>query len=361
MARKTRGRLRIFFAGDTPKVQAAKARRPPITDRRALQEMSTKREAKDARARFEASEEVFQILRFLTGITKHGLQFDWDNTTLGEQSDQPWYSIKANPLLRTRQVRTLYKLACEKLYDHLDRKALALKGTHPCQTTPSEKKAARILRGLGHEVISKQLRHFSRKSQRPYPAKPIFGSFVPDFIIYGLKPSRPNGKGTKFQAVIIEIDGDAHDAKSEKDILYEKLANEHGIYVARFRNEQVHDLGRELTKMLERKGYKLAKKVSARDPTRIGVMLRSIACWLSPEEIAEHLKTTHGYGIDIFEHTAKLTKHSGGCSSIWRASRKQVKGVAKDQQRQRGQVRARSAKAKKTAAQKVVARRSAQM
>lgn len=127
----------------------------------------------------------------------------------------------------------------------------------------------------------------------------LIGVHVPDFIFFGLKQ-----KG--FAAIAIEIDGDAHVYKAQKDFQKYRNLEALGILTLSIPNEKVQDLDfiRNLLKGLKQKRTTAFRHQLA--STKRKIWCKTIACHLSLSDVEALIKSKFDVDLGLLAEAAIL-------------------------------------------------------
>ena len=161
------------------------------------------------------------------------------------------------------------------------------------QSTPSERKFLESFKEL-----TKIYPEF--KNTEIYPAghytkhlnrKLVVGCHLPDYVIFGLKM-------TGYSGVIIEIDGDSHTNKLEKDMIAYSHFEDLGLYPLSIPNEKATDLQfiYEATKSMTRKRSGALDKQTQR--AKRNLWCKTISCNMTLKDIDAYI--FEKFGLNLF-------------------------------------------------------------
>lgn len=185
------------------------------------------------------------------------------------------------PEITDEMLKSLYEFACTKYLNKCQGKYGASSGFGK---TASERAFAMTL-----ETIIKnnpKLKHFevypSQNHSKDLPPnfKMVVGNFVPDFLVFGIKDK-------KCSAVAIEINGDSHIQKWEKDELRNAHLKDLKIFTWEVPNNQATDIRyitEAITKMYRLRNGSLNMQIQR---AKRLIWTKTISCQLSLDEIED--------------------------------------------------------------------------
>lgn len=131
--------------------------------------------------------------------------------------------------------------------------------------------------------------------------KMVVGNHVPDFVIFGIK-------NVKASAVAIEIDGDSHIDKYQKDLLRDQHLQELKTFTFSIQNSQVQDrsyiLG-WLRKMYRKPSGALNNQIQY---AKRMIWAKTIACNMTLAEIDNYIELHFGISTHLELEASKLAK-----------------------------------------------------
>lgn len=126
----------------------------------------------------------------------------------------------------------------------------------------------------------------------PLDFKMVVGNYVPDFIIFGLKHK-------KSSAVAIEIDGDSHIDKWEKDETRSSHLKQMKLFVFEVQNNQATDLKfltQALLSLYRLRNGSFNKQIQR---TKRGIWVKTISCQMGLSEIEEFVQKTFSIKLNL--------------------------------------------------------------
>lgn len=194
----------------------------------------------------------------------------------------------------------LYKYACNKYQKSCNRNFNEHSGF---QKTTSEHQFLKTI-----EAVIKSNPDFkyieiypsiSFSKDLPTNHKVVIGSYVPDFILFGFKTS-------KASAVVIEIDGDSHINKLQKDLLRDQQLSELRIFTFSVPNEQAQDstyIHRVFKSLHRKRSGALDKQIQR---TKRMIWIKTISCHLSFAEIENFVFERSGVRLNLESEATSL-------------------------------------------------------
>jgi very-short-patch-repair endonuclease len=131
--------------------------------------------------------------------------------------------------------------------------------------------------------------------------KMVVGNHVPDFILFGIKTKGSSG-------VALEIDGDSHIAKYEKDLLKDNHLQEMKLFTFSIQNDQVRDYNHILKCLKEM--YKVPSGALNNQIQQAKRMIwaKTIACNLTLTEMDQYVWDRYGINLYLEKQALEMGK-----------------------------------------------------
>jgi very-short-patch-repair endonuclease len=260
------------------------------------------------------------------------------------QRTQEKYELKANqprrqrleldsgmrfPAIEDEVLKSLYKLACEKYMKRCQSEYETHSGF---SKTPSEILFASTFNSI--ITNNPKLKHLeiypSSQFSKDLPAnfKMVVGNYVPDFLVFGLKNQRS-------AAVAIEIDGDSHIRKWQKDELRSSHFESSKIFSFSIQNDQVLDtayLTKALLALYRLRNGSLNSQILR---AKRGIWIRTVACQLTLSDIEDYVAAQFSIQLNLREEAKALVQ----LNSCPRAVKKELRKLASLKSRSSSQAR----------------------
>lgn len=207
------------------------------------------------------------------------------------------------PNLTDEQLKSLYIHACLKYKNKCRSKYGESSGF---LKTYSERIFLETLQRIIH--LHPKLKHLeiypslTFSKDLPTGFKMVIGNYVPDFIIFGIKDE-------EYICMTVEIDGDSHINKFEKDDLRRGHLNELNILQWEVPNDQVKDYNFITATLLKMHRLRTGSFNSQVKRAKRKIWVKTILCQLSLDEIEQYCKNTFNLELNLIAEARALAKH----------------------------------------------------